>query len=139
VGWGGEGPVPQLIEIGVKQASWQINVPKKKGLEGDNMEDKLNRKDFLKYLLTLAGFGVVSIFSFRKGEGFKIGKLKGSFGMSEANGTCGAGMGCAGTGGGQGFGQCGAGMGCAGGGGGQGYGQCGAGMGCAGGGGGRGN
>jgi hypothetical protein len=111
------------------------------------------RRSFLKYLLSFIAFALPFFFSFKKEEGFKIGKFKvNSLGPSEASGVCGYGMGCAGGGG-----QCGYGMNCAGGGGVCGYGmncaggqgdpspdrrnapfgggQCGYGMGCAGGGG----
>ena len=88
------------------------------------MSQNGERREFFKYLLSLLTFFATSVFSFKfnKSEGFKIGKRFDSFGVSNASGICGSGMGCAGGGG-----QCGSGMGCAGGGG-----QCGSGMGCAG-------
>jgi hypothetical protein len=90
------------------------------------MEHQNERRDVLKYLLSLLAFGVTSILTFKKEEGFKIGKMRiNSLGTSKAFGECGIGVGCAGGGG-----QCGIGVGCAGGGG-----QCGIGVGCAGGGG----
>ncbi len=85
---------------------------------------KNERRSFLKYLLSIVAFGLTFLFSFKKDEGFKIGKVKvNSLGTSEAFGACGFGAGCAGGGG-----QCGFGAGCAGGGG-----VCGFGAGCAGG------
>jgi hypothetical protein len=87
-------------------------------------KEKNMRRSFLKYLLSLVAFGISFFFSFKKDEGFKIGKFNTpSINTPKAYGTCGAGLGCAGGGG-----MCGAGLGCAGGGG-----ACGAGLGCAGG------
>jgi hypothetical protein len=73
------------------------------------MKTEMSRSEFIKYLLGSLVFGVVSLFSFKKGEGFKIGKLGNFIGTTTAHGTCGYGMGCAGGGG-----TCGYGMGCAG-------------------------
>jgi hypothetical protein len=82
------------------------------------------RRAFLKRLLSLIGFGTTFLSSFKKDEGFKIGKMKiNSLGTSEAFGKCGASFDCAGGGG-----QCGASYDCPGGGG-----KCGASFDCAGG------
>ena len=109
-------------------------------------KEKNERRSFFKYLLSLLAFGLTFFFSFKKDEGFKIGKMRiNSLGTSKAFGECGIGVGCAGGGG-----QCGIGVGCAGGRGDAppprrspwdlspspgGGGQCGIGVGCAGGGG----
>jgi hypothetical protein len=74
-------------------------------------KEKNERRSFLKYLLSLVAFGLTFFFSFKKDQGFKIGKLKmNSSGTSEASGQCGIGWGCGGGGG-----QCGMGLGCGGG------------------------
>lgn len=93
-------------------------------------EDKHGRRSFFKqaskYLLGIGTFGIASLFGLRRNGDLRLGKMKETeFGLSEAHGACGMGMGCSGGGG-----QCGMGMGCSGGGG-----QCGTGMGCSGGGG----
>ena len=86
-------------------------------------KEKNGRRSFFKYLFSLVAFGLTFFFSFKKDEGFKIGKFNtGSLNTPKAYGVCGIGAGCAGGGG-----QCGIGAGCAGGGG-----QCGIGAGCAG-------
>jgi len=119
------------------------------------MSDGVGRRGFFNYLFALGAFGVTSLLSFKKEEGFYVGKRKSlKIGVPEAaaageagvefaggRGMCGAGLNCAG---GQGYmspmrdaadlygrsigtGMCGAGLNCAGGGG-----LCGAGLNCAG-------
>jgi hypothetical protein len=73
-------------------------------------KEKNERRSFLKYLLSSVAFGLTFFFSFKKDEGFRIGKFNTpSINTPEAYGMCGAGLGCAGGGG-----RCGAGLGCAG-------------------------
>ncbi len=85
---------------------------------------KSERRSFLKYLLSVVAFGLTFLFSFKKDEGFKVGKLKvNSLGTSKAYGVCGIAVNCAGGGG-----QCGIAVNCAGGGG-----RCGIAVNCAGG------
>ena len=74
------------------------------------MKNEMGRGEFIKYVLGLAVFGIASLFSLKRDEGFKIGKIRNCVGATTAYGTCGMGYGCAGGGG-----QCGAGYGCAGG------------------------
>jgi len=93
-------------------------------------EEKIGRRSFFektyKYFLGFGAFTIASLFGFKRDGEISLGNMKNTeFGLSEAQGMCGIGAGCAGGGG-----QCGIGAGCAGGGG-----QCGIGAGCAGGGG----
>jgi len=64
------------------------------------MEQNSDRRGFFKYLLSSFAFAVTSIFSFKinKNEGFKVGKKIDTLGLSEASGTCGASLDCAGGG-----------------------------------------
>lgn len=90
------------------------------------MKDDLGRRGFLKYLFALGAFGITSLLSFKKEEGFLIGKVKNfQVGLPEASGACSYGSDCAGGGG-----QCSYGSSCGGSGG---SGQCSYGSSCAGG------
>ena len=77
-------------------------------------EDKHDRRSFFKqaskYLLGIGAFGIASLFGLRRNGDLRLAKMKETeFGLSEAHGACGLGMGCSGGGG-----QCGLGMGCGG-------------------------
>jgi len=88
-------------------------------------KEKNGRRSFLKYLLSLVGFGLTFFLSFKKDEGFKLGKIKmNSLETSKAYGKCGIAFDCPGGGG-----QCGTAFDCPGGGG-----KCGTAFNCPGGG-----
>ena len=88
-------------------------------------KEKNERRSFFKYLFSLIAFSLPFFFSFKKEEGFKIGKQKlNSLGISKAYGKCGTAYDCPGGGG-----QCGTAYDCPGGGG-----QCGTAYDCPGGG-----
>lgn len=90
------------------------------------MKEIMGRRSFFKYLLSIGVFGVTSLLSFKKDEGFLIGRVKNfQIGTPEATGSCSYGSDCAGGGG-----QCSYGASCGGGGG-----HCSYGSDCAGGGG----
>ena len=113
---------------------------KKEEMGMQNAEDKHGRRSFLKhiykYFLGFGAFTIASFFGFRRSGDVRLGKIKDiEFGISKANGTCGASYDCSGGGGecgasyncGGGGGECGASYDCSGGGG-----QCGASYNCAG-------
>ena len=65
-------------------------------------EDKHDRRSFfkqaLKYLLGIGAFGIASLFGLRRNGDLRLGKMKETeFGLSEAHGACGLGMGCSGS------------------------------------------
>ena len=76
----------------------------------DNKDRRGFFKQISKYLIGFTVFGIASLFGLKRSGEISLGKMKGTkFGLSEAHGSCGMGMGCSGGGG-----QCGMGMGCAG-------------------------
>ncbi|MFH1552220.1 MAG: hypothetical protein ABID83_01085 [Candidatus Omnitrophota bacterium] len=87
------------------------------------MKGKLDRRDFLKYVLCLGVSIVAWILGFREKEGFRVGKIRNlRLGSPEAHAMCGTAYACAGGGG-----DCGTSYACAGGGG-----SCGTAYNCAG-------
>ena len=107
---------------------WVVSMVNRFLIRGEKkMEEKNSRRTFFKhiskYALGFGTFAAASLLGFKSGGNLQLGKMKDiELGLSEAQGQCGFGAGCAGGGG-----DCGFGAGCAGGGG-----KCGFGAGCAG-------
>ena len=64
-------------------------------------DDKHDRRNFLKriskYLIGFTAFGIAYLFGLKRDGEISFARMKGiGFGLSEAHGTCGTGMNCAG-------------------------------------------